>query len=90
MFGAGRRSLAMFCARTEAGTVTSRPTPEPDTQDHFDHYGPVGECPDCGARDFLLDDSSQEVVFQCLECLSRWRYELGYTWRVHPDRPPTP
>jgi hypothetical protein len=69
--------------------VTPRPTPESDTEGHVDHFGPVGACPDCGARDFLLDETSQEVVFRCLTCSSCWRYELGYAWRVHLDPPTT-
>ena len=38
-------------------------------------------CPDCGGHDFLIEDRGT-VLFACLTCDSRWRYSLGYIWRV--------
>jgi hypothetical protein len=38
-------------------------------------------CPDCASRDLFIDDHGP-VVFACLGCDSRWRYSLGFVWRV--------
>lgn len=43
--------------------------------------GLFAQCPDCDSRDFLIDDVGS-VLFACLGCDSRWRYSLGYVWRV--------
>lgn len=44
-------------------------------------------CPDCNGRDFLVKDLGP-VLFACLTCDSRWRYLLGYTWRITPRAQP--
>lgn len=49
--------------------------------------GLFARCPDCDGRDFLVEDCGT-VLFACLTCDSRWRYSLGYIWRViHEAKP---
>ncbi len=44
--------------------------------------GPIDSCPDCNGRDFLTEDVRDTMVFTCLGCGARWRYELGFVWQV--------
>ena len=46
--------------------------------------GPIDACPDCRARDFLIEEVASTIAFCCLGCGAEWRYELGYVWRI-PD-----
>ena len=46
--------------------------------------GPIGHCPDCLGTSFEIDEQPTGiVVFVCLKCAQRWRFDLGYVWRVH-------
>ena len=58
-------------------------TPEPDSR-ATEMVGPMRECPSCGARDFLVDEARGILGFRCQGCSIRWRFELGYVWRVGP------
>ncbi len=69
-------------------TRHDRPVPrdgDPDADEAVVHtIGPVDACPDCQARDFLIQEVASTVAFCCLGCGAEWRYELGYVWRI-PD-----
>ncbi len=66
---------------TSDGEQRTDVTPDRTT----DHIGPIGDCPGCRQRDFLVHRRGDCTIFECLSCASSWRYELGYVWAV-----PTP
>ena len=46
-------------------------------------FGPLDACPSCFGGDFLVEEQAGGlVVFDCLGCHARWRYDLGYVWRL--------
>lgn len=45
--------------------------------------GPLATCPGCSSTEFLVEEQDGGVVlFMCLGCEVRWRYDLGYVWAV--------
>lgn len=62
-------------------------TDPPSTPDEsiVHSIGPLDGCPSCEGHDFLVTEHDDSSVFQCLQCHTAWRYELGYVWPLTPD-----
>jgi hypothetical protein len=42
----------------------------------------LDSCPDCGKRQFGVEERCGDIVFRCRGCRAGWRYSLGYIHRV--------
>lgn len=67
-------------ASSSAGRHVDRTADPPG--EHATHLGPVDTCPDCGSRDFDVQNRDDTVIFVCEGCKVAWRYELSYVWPV--------
>ncbi len=75
---------SIVAATTPDEQRTSAVDGAPTTVHHqmTDHLGPLAECPRCGATRFEVRETAGAVVFECADCHTGWRFELGFVWPV--------